>query len=157
MSTEGGDERLTTTDLYGAVKEWFSRFGECCAAVDYETAAGLFADEVVSFGTRMDIVSGLESLIAHQWKRIWPNIREFRFDLESLHAGGGEGLAWGVCLWTSIGFNEDGGSFARPGRATVILESREGRWIATHTHFSLFPVFSDGGRHASPGSTRGPA
>ena len=139
MATEGGDEVLTTTELYGAVREWFARFGECCAAVDYETAAGLFADDVVSFGTKMDIVSGLESLMARQWKRIWPNIQEFSFDLDSLQAGGDEGLSWGVCLWTSIGFDEDGVSFARPGRATVILEFREGAWIAKHTHFSLFP------------------
>ncbi len=130
---------MTATELHDRVREWFARFGECCAAVDYETAAALFADDVVAFGTRMDMVSGLESLMAHQWKGIWPNIREFRFDLESLRTGGDESFAWGVCLWTSIGFAEDGGSFSRPGRATVILESREGRWIATHTHFSLLP------------------
>ena len=130
---------MTATELHDRVREWFARFGECCAAVDYETAAALFADDVVAFGTRMDMVSGLESLMAHQWKGIWPNIREFRFDLESLRTGGDDGFAWGVCLWTSIGFAEDGGSFSRPGRATVILESREAGWIATHTHFSLFP------------------
>lgn len=132
-------EIMATTELHDAVREWFTRFGDCCAAVDYETAVSLFADDVVAFGTRMDIVAGLESLVVHQWKQIWPNIREFRFDLKSLRTGGDEGLAWGVCLWNSIGSAEDGGSFARPGRATVILEHREGRWIATHTHFSLFP------------------
>lgn len=115
------------------------RFGECCASVDYETAAALFADDVVAFGTKMDIVSGLEFLMAHQWKGIWPNIREFRFDLDSLRTGGDDDFAWGVCLWTSIGFAQDGSSFSRPGRATVILERKEGRWIATHTHFSLLP------------------
>jgi len=114
------------------------RFGECCAAVDFEAAAPFFAADVVAFGTRMDIVSGLDSLIAQQWKGIWPNIRDFRFDLDSLHAGGEGDLAWGVCLWTSTGFGEDGTPFPRPGRATVILERRDGQWLAKHTHFSLF-------------------
>ena len=130
---------MTTAELDGTVRQWFERFGECCAAVDYETAATLFADDVVVCGTKMDIVSGLESLMAHQWKGIWPNIREFRFDLDSLRSGGDDGFAWGVCQWTSVGFDEDGGTFFRPGRATVILELRDGKWLATHTHFSLFP------------------
>lgn len=118
--------------------DWFERFGECCAAVDYEAAKGMFTQDVVSFGTKMNVVEGLESLMVDQWHGIWPKIREFRFDLDTLHAGGDD-VVWGVCLWTSIGFDRDGESFPRPGRATVILEREAGRWLASHTHFSLFP------------------
>ena len=130
---------MTTNELQDGVREWFTQFGGYCAAVDYDSAAVLIAPDVVSFGTRMDIVSGLDNLMANQWRSIWPNIRDFRFDLSSLHSGGVGSTAWGVCLWTSTGFHEDGAGFERSGRATVILEVRAGRRVATHTHFSLNP------------------
>ena len=129
---------MRTKELDHLLHDWFARFGECVAALDDAGAAALVASDVVSFGTRMNIVAGLDALMADQWQHVWPSIQDFRFDLDSLHAGGGENTAWGVCLWTSTGF-DDGEPFPRPGRATVILERREGRWLAVHTHFSLFP------------------
>jgi ketosteroid isomerase-like protein len=94
---------------------------------------------VVSFGTRADIVSGLDYLQQNQWEGIWPNIQDFKINLDSIHAGGDERIAWGVATWTSTGFHEDGTSFPRPGRATTILERRNGKWVSVHTHFSLNP------------------
>ena len=135
----------TTTDLINvadpkaAVTEWFKRLSRNCAAVDYDSTRQIFADDVVSFGTKADVVSGLDYLQRNQWSGIWPFIRDFKIDLSTIHAEGDERMAWGVATWTSTGFNESGTSFFRPGRATTILERRGGRWVSVHTHFSLNP------------------
>ena len=122
-----------------AVREWFDRLGRYCADIDYESARGIFAPDVISFGTRADIVSGLDALQKNQWEGIWPNIRDFRIDFDTIRSGGSDGHAWGVATWTSTGYDEQAGPFHRPGRATVALERRKGAWLAVHTHFSLFP------------------
>jgi ketosteroid isomerase-like protein len=122
-----------------AIREWFQMLERCVQQVDYQTARGLFAPDVLSFGTRADVVSGLDALVTNQWSGIWPHIRDFTFTLEQLHCGTAGDLAWGIVPWTSTGFHPDGRSFPRPGRATVIFERRHGDWLAVHTHFSLFP------------------
>ena len=133
LSSSGGEE------THAAVRAWFETLERCVRSVDYETARGIFAPDVVSFGTRAEIVSGLDALQAEQWSGVWPNISDFTFDLTSLHvAGNGESI-WAAVVWTSTGYHEDGTPFARPGRATVTFARRGGRWVATHTHFSLKP------------------
>lgn len=130
---------ITASDPSEAVVEWFGKLGKYCASVDYESARAIFAEDVLSFGTRADIVSGLGPLQSNQWEGIWPNIRDFKINMETIHSGGDQQHAWGVATWTSTGFREDGSPFERPGRATVILERRENRWLSVHTHFSLNP------------------
>lgn len=130
---------ITTPDPKEAARQWFALLEKSCASVDYESARRIFADDVVSFGTRMDIVSGLDTLQKNQWEGIWPNIRSFKIDLDNIHAGGDEHHAWGIATWTSIGFDGEHKPYYRPGRATVTLERREGQWLAVHTHFSLYP------------------
>lgn len=137
MNTPSG--QITTTDPHVAVHEWFERLGRYCALVDYEAARAIFADDVVAFGTNMEIEAGLDSLQQNQWEGIWPNISDFRFDLGRIHVKGESERAWGVATWLSTGFDDAGRPFDRPGRATVVLERREGRWLAVHTHFSLVP------------------
>lgn len=130
---------ITTPDPIDAARQWFQLLGQYCAAVDYDAGETIFADDVVAFGTRMDVVKGLAPLRKNQWEGIWGNIADFRVNMDSIHASGDETHAWGVATWTSTGFHEDGESFHRPGRCTVALERRDGRWLAVHTHFSLFP------------------
>ena len=130
---------ITTAAPVVAARDWFAELGRCCAAVDYDSVEAIFAPDVVSFGTRADVVSGLGPLRRNQWEGIWPNIADFRIDLDSVQSGGDERHAWGVATWTSTGFHENGEAFHRPGRATVTLERRDGVWLATHTHFSLNP------------------
>ena len=122
-----------------AVSQWFERMGRYCAAVDYEGARSIFAEDVVAFGTNMEIETGLDALQARQWETIWPNIEGFRFDIEHARSFGKGDRAWEVATWSSTGFDDSGRPFARPGRATVVLELRDGRWLAVHTHFSLVP------------------
>jgi ketosteroid isomerase-like protein len=135
----GRKMRVETPDADAAVREWFQALERCCVAVDYESARAIFATNVASFGTRAEVVVGLGRLQRQQWEGIWPNIRDFRIDLDHMVAGGSESVAWGIAPWTSTGFSEDGTPFDRPGRATVVLERRGDTWLAVHTHFSLNP------------------
>ena len=130
---------ITTPDAIEAVRQWFGMLSRYCAAEDYESTREIFADDVASFGTRADIVTGLDRLQANQWEGIWPNIQDFKIDLDNITSGGSESIAWGIATWTSTGFDEDGGSYHRPGRATIVLERRGETWVALHTHFSLNP------------------
>lgn len=130
---------ITTDNPDEAVTEWFTLLDEYCETEDYDSMRPHVAEDVVSFGTKAELVVGREHLIENQWREIWGNIEAFSIDLENLRSFGGESTAWGVATWDSTGFDEDGESFYRPGRATVVLERRDGTWVARHTHFSLYP------------------
>ena len=130
---------VTASDPAEAVQQWFKLLSGYCASVDYDAAERIFAEDVVSFGTAMDIVSGRRALREGQWESIWGNITDFKMDVDNVNAGGRGDQAWGVVTWTSTGYDSDHKPFHRPGRATVTLERRDGVWLAMHTHFSLFP------------------
>ena len=51
---------VVSSDPIEAVQQWFALMEQCCASVDYDGAECIFADDVVSFGTAMDIVSGAQ-------------------------------------------------------------------------------------------------
>jgi ketosteroid isomerase-like protein len=126
-------------DVGQTIREWFKTLERSVRQVDYQTMQRHFAPDVLSFGTRADVVSGLDALVANQWSGIWPNIRDFSINFEQLHWGASSDFAWAIAPWNSTGFHADGTPFPRPGRATVIFERRQDKWLATHTHFSLFP------------------
>jgi ketosteroid isomerase-like protein len=119
--------------------KWFSEFGNFCKSRDFKSAGKLVSNSVCSFGTKVDLVTNLNDLEEEQWKNIWPNIENFTFIMEKLICDGDSELAWGIIPWRSVGFDENGNSFDRPGRATVILKKFENDWLAIHTHFSLIP------------------
>jgi ketosteroid isomerase-like protein len=86
------------------------------------------------------VVAGRDKLEREQWRKVWPVIRDFSFRLDELHC---LGTADALCLvvpWDSIGTRAHGAPFSRPGRATLLLVPREGRWVAAHSHFSLAPA-----------------
>ncbi len=126
-----------------AIADWFMTWDTYVRARDYERARELFHPDVVGFGTHMRVVSGLEHLELNQWRNVWETIEDFRFTIDDLHSGvSDDGLqSWAVVPWTSTGFNEDGSTFDRPGRATVIFirETVTDHWRAIHTHISLAP------------------
>ncbi len=126
-----------------ALRRWFDRWGACVAAVDFAPARDLFEDSVAAFGTRMDVVVGLDRLEADQWRRVWPTIEDFRFHSDRLEAGVSPDrlMAIGLCTWSSTGRHEAGSAFERPGRATVAFArpSSEAAWKGIHSHISLNP------------------
>ena len=128
---------MTSTTM---IRDWLAEMQSCVRAVDYDRAERIFAPEVVAFGTFEGVIVGREALRAAQWSNVWPTIRDFTFRQAELHHGSDGELAWGICPWDSTGRRPDGSMFARPGRMTVILQRRESRWLAIHTHFSLFPA-----------------
>lgn len=145
------DPTVTTENPEWAVEEWFETFGRLVAAEEFAPARALVADDVVSFGTAAELVEGIDHLVDDQWRRIWPNIEAFEF--RDVRARGEDDRAWGGVTWTSTGFDEAGEPYHRPGRATVTFERRDGRWLAVHTHFSLYPgtpqeTYGPGGRQA---------
>ncbi len=48
------------------VKQWYIKFGECCKSRDFESAIKLVSSDVCSFGTKVDIVTNLKDLQAHE-------------------------------------------------------------------------------------------
>ena len=53
---------ITTSDPAEAVRQWFTLLSGYCASVDYDAAESIVAEDVASFGTAMDIVSGRTAL-----------------------------------------------------------------------------------------------
>jgi ketosteroid isomerase-like protein len=139
MNESAPKDSITTNDPAAAVRQWFALLDRYCATVDYEGGESIFAPDTIAFGTKARVVSGLEHVRKNQWEGIWPNIRDFKVQLEEVRGGGDKRWAWGVTTWTSTGFDREGKPYFRPGRATVILERLEERWLAVHSHFSLAP------------------
>jgi ketosteroid isomerase-like protein len=88
---------------------------------------------------RASAVVGLDSLVDQQWSHIWNCTHGFAFQFEELHSHIQGDLAWAALPWQSHGIAQDGSQFLRTGRATYILQRRDGPWLAVHSHHSLNP------------------
>jgi ketosteroid isomerase-like protein len=130
------------TNELGEIRAWLEEFAAAVRAVDYDHGRTMFAPEVVGFGTYAGMIAGLDPLIAGQWHNIWGVTRGFTFRLDDLHAGIADDQAWVAVPWDSEGQHANGEWYPRPGRATIVLERRAGRWLALHTHMSLYPPTS---------------
>ena len=120
---------------------WFKTWVNKVQNEDYESAKNLFENDVVSFGTWMNVVEGLEKLCANQWKSVWPTINNFKFLTDTLYIqiSPDRLLANSILVWDSKGYKKNGCSFKRNGRATVTLKRNNinDAWKCIHTHFSL--------------------
>jgi ketosteroid isomerase-like protein len=126
-----------------AIRDWLLEMQSCVRALDYDRAEKIFAPEAFGFGTYASIARGRETLRREQWSHIWHTIRDFTFTLDEMSWGADGNLAWVACSWTSTGFR-DGHPFDRPGRMTTIFKKDGERWLAIHTHFSLYPMTDSG-------------
>ena len=124
------------------IMDWISRFQGAVRARDFATGRALFAPDAVAFGTFAAAVSGLDNIEREQWRQIWPRIRDFSLDRNATVRTAGD-AAWIAAGWSSEAIAPDGRPFRRPGRATFVLERRDGRWLAVHSHVSLLPSQSD--------------
>jgi ketosteroid isomerase-like protein len=128
-----------TTEL----RRWLEDFSAAVRAVDYERGATMFAPDVVGFGTFASMLVGRDRLIAGQWRNIWGVTRGFTFRLDELHCGLDGDTAWAAVPWDSQGQQASGEWYDRPGRATLILQRRNGAWLCVHSHLSLYPRPAD--------------
>jgi ketosteroid isomerase-like protein len=122
------------------VRHWLEDFAACVRGVDYERARGMFAEEVVGFGTFARMLIGRDNLIAGQWMNIWGCTRGFRFLLEEAHVEVEGEMAWVASPWHSQGRDEQGNWFDRHGRCTLVLKKRGERWLCVHSHYSRQPT-----------------
>jgi len=124
-----------------AVRDWFERLAAHVRAVDFAGARPIFAADLIAFGTFTDFITGRDHAEQTQWRSVWPHIDEFRWrpDLRVI-VSPDRMQAVGMGVFDSTGYREDGTSYDRPGRATVVF-GRDGTdtpWVAQHTHMSLF-------------------
>jgi ketosteroid isomerase-like protein len=127
-------------DPLAPLRRWLLELQASVRAVDFDRGRALCATDIVAFGTVAYLVEGLDRVVEQQWGRVWPRIRDFSIRVPEARGGIAGDQAWVAAPWDSLGVRPDGTTFARPGRLTVILERRNGRWLAMHTHFSLAPA-----------------
>ena len=120
---------------------WFQVWEKQVQNKDFESAKKLFENDVVGFGTWMNVVEGIDKLYSDQWKNIWPTINNFKFVTNTLfiQISPDRLLANSILVWNSTGYKKNGNSFKRNGRATVVLKrsNLDNSWKGIHTHFSL--------------------
>ena len=121
------------------MREWLRALQACVRARDFDGGRRLCAPDVIAFGTVADFVEGVDRVMERQWRRVWPTIRDFTIRIDEARGAVQGDQAWVAAPWDSRGVHPDGTTFPRPGRLTVVLARREGRWLAVHTHFSLTP------------------
>ena len=123
-------------------EQWLHTFEAVVRARDFAGGREMFAADAVAFGTWARAVAGLDDIVREQWQNVWPRIRDFRFDADAQVRTTGDS-AWIAGGWRTEVTGPDGRPFTRPGRGTFVLERREGRWLAVHSHFSLLPSQSE--------------
>lgn len=131
--------RVDVPDDIAPLRAWLREWHARVRARDFAGGRAMCAPEMFAFGTYADFVDGIEQVMERQWKNVWPNIRDFTIRVDEARGAITGDTAWVAAAWDSLGVRPDGSTFSRPGRLTIILAKRDGRWLATHTHFSLAP------------------
>jgi catechol 2,3-dioxygenase-like lactoylglutathione lyase family enzyme/ketosteroid isomerase-like protein len=126
-------------DPIAPLRDWLRELQAAVRAVDYDRGRALCAPDLVAFGSVAEFVRGLDRVVAEQWQRVWPNIRDFTIRVDEALGGIRETQGWVAAPWDSLGVRPDGATFRRPGRMTIAFTRTDGRWLATHTHVSLTP------------------
>jgi len=126
------------------VRGWLTEFAECVRAEDYERGRKLFAQGVYAFGTVAASASGLDQLVATQWRQVWGRTRDFTIDLDSavIELGHNDALSYALVRWRSFHAACGNDAAARTGRATFIFQSSPDAphgIQACHSHFSETP------------------
>ena len=126
------------------VRDWLAEFAECVRNQDYERGRQLFAPRVYSFGTVAEAASGLDQLVATQWRQVWGRTRDFTIDLDSavIEPGASDSLSYALISWRSFKAEADSEVSERIGRATLIFQAAPCAphgIQACHSHFSKTP------------------
>lgn len=124
------------------ITQWLMEFQKCVRHEDYEGGKIMFHEDSYCFGSKATLLVNRDDLVKNQWKKIWKNITDFRYDFKSLQIFSSEdsSVTCAMCMWHSTGYSKNGDSFSRPGRVTFILKkAADERWLAIHSHYSLVP------------------
>lgn len=124
---------------HSAISEWLGEFARCVRLVDYVAGQKLFAEDVIAFGSVSRRADTLEDLVKNQWKLVWGQTEGFCFELETAKIEVCESMAWVAVTWESRYRDRSCPESHRTGRATIALSCNDGKWQATHTHFSMSP------------------
>jgi ketosteroid isomerase-like protein len=118
---------------------WLETFSGYVREVDYAAARPLFHPDVLAFGTHRNVIPGLAAWQATQWDNVWPKTSHFRFYTAAARVlvSADNTMATVVVPWSSTGYNKDGTTFDRPGRASMVFNKEDGKWLCTHSHMSL--------------------
>jgi ketosteroid isomerase-like protein len=130
---------MVDTNAFDAATDWLDEMQACVRERDFARARLIFSQDVIGFGSRAALLSGLDALERDQWRYVWPAIEDFTFETAELACGSSGDLIWIACPWTSRGKRTDGTWHPRPGRMTAVLERIDDRWLAIHSHHSLAP------------------
>jgi ketosteroid isomerase-like protein len=128
-------------DDIAGVKAWFETLAAHVREVDFAGARPIFAPDMIAFGTFTDFMTGRDVAEQQQWRNVWPHIDNFRWRPDIRAIVSPDRLqAVGMGIFDSTGYRQDGSSYDRPGRATVVFvrNSLAAPWLAQHTHLSLF-------------------
>ena len=131
---------IAEDDPIAPLRDWLRQLQACVRAQDFTAGRALCVPEMLAFGTRAEMVEGIDLVMQQQWRQVWPHIRQFTIDADQARGGIHSNRGWVAARWDSLGVRPDGSTFPRPGRLTILFERRAGRWLATHTHFSLSPT-----------------
>jgi putative methionine-R-sulfoxide reductase with GAF domain len=126
-----------TEQLRQSVMNWLKQFELLINQRAYDQAALLFAEDVFSFGTLQLEMSGLETLKNEQWRRVWPNIHEFKFGKPEIITDRKQAVI--MCRWSSLAKAKNLEIYHREGRASLVLQDFEGNLKCVHSHLSMMP------------------
>ncbi len=154
MTTQAVAGTLVHDEDLQAIKGWYTHLAELVRAVDFVPARDLVVEDFIAFGSITDFMVGREVAEQNQWRKVWTTIDDFRFrdDIRAL-VSPDRLFAVGLAIFDSTGYNQDGSTFSRPGRATAsFIRAKVGDpFVCNHSHMSLFrgtPPLSYGSRPA---------
>ena len=127
-----------------AAVAWFEEFAACVRACDIDGGRRLFDPDCASFGARAEHLVGVDDLVARQWHPTWTSTQGFASvpGTMAVETAADGTVVVLTALWQSQGLVDDGSTFARRGRCTIILRADAAAphgLRAVHSHFSLSP------------------
>ena len=120
-----------------SIGDWFAHWGNLVGNVDFNRSRPMFAEDIIAFGSIVEMVTSQDALEREQWRNVWPTILDYRYDLDTLEVvmSPDRLMAMGAVIFRSTGLSQDGSTFRRDGRATATLmrDAVGAPWFCTHT------------------------
>lgn len=130
------------------ISEWLNQFSLKVRNKDFVSAYDLFLEDVKSFGTVINYSKSLDELANNQWRKMWNKTEDFKFLNPIIISAENPFIV--ISEWQStknkswLGLNGDfkkENNAIRNGRASIVLIEKNGKLKASHTHFSISPIY----------------